>query len=219
MKLLQEGCKLPSWKELKGQKIRDLLILEDYRDEHVDPKNTHWCKCISDNGKIVHIKASVLTRRLKRGNPSRHYNKHNMTHTRFYGIYCHIYQRCTNPNNDRYADYGGRGIKCLWGSFQEFYDDMYESYEEHFNANNGDTSIDRIDVNGDYCKSNCRWLTNKEQQANKQGTTGIEVDGKLLSFKEYCKVYNLPCNRIRYAAKKKNINVLQELYEGGWLNA
>ena len=210
---------MPSWKNLKGQKIRDLLVLEDYRNDEDNVKNKHWCICINANGEIVHIKASELVRRLKRGVPHRQYTKHNMTHSRFYGIYCHIYQRCTNPNNDRYESYGGRGIKCLWNTFQEFYDDMYESYEEHFNANNGDTSIDRIDVDGDYCKSNCRWLTNKEQQANKRCTVGIEDGGKVLSFKEYCKVHDLPCNRIRYAAKKKGIDVLQELNEGGWLDA
>jgi hypothetical protein len=72
-------------------------------------------------------------------------------------------QRCLNYNSKDYTNYGGRGIKVCdrWiNSFINFYNDM------------GDrplgTSIDRIDVNGNYEPSNCRWSTSKEQQNNKR---------------------------------------------------
>ena len=93
---------------------------------------------------------------------------------------------------------------------------MYESYQKHFEEHRGDTSIDRIDNNGNYCKENCRWLTNKEQQANKECTSYIEEDGEVFSLKAYCDKYNLPYQRIIYSAKKNNISYLEELYSGRW---
>mgnify|MGYP001605568036 FL=1 len=74
--------------------------------------------------------------------------------------------RCNNPKNHKYPIYGARGIKCLWNKFEDFRDDMYESYLEHVKEFGKNTSIDRIDVNGHYCKENCRWATAKEQSIN-----------------------------------------------------
>jgi len=81
--------------------------------------------------------------------------------------FCNMKQRCNNPNATGYKNYGGRGIKVLWKSFQEFKNDMYESYVEHA-CKYGDynTTIDRINNDGHYCKENCRWATMKEQRAN-----------------------------------------------------
>lgn len=210
---------MPKWKPLKGNKYGKLTVLEDYRDETKPKGRQHWCICQCSCGDmtIIAVKATDLARGHKISCGCRHRPTHGLLHTRFYGIYYHVVQRCNNPNNDRYARYGGRGIKCLWNSFQEFYDDMYEEYQKHYNEHDGDTTIDRINNNGNYCKENCRWLTNKEQQANKECTVGIEdTDGELLSLFSYCQKYNLPYQRIRYNAKKNHISVLDELYSGRW---
>ena len=68
--------------------------------------------------------------------------------------------RCNNKNNKQYKDYGGRGITYdkRWEDFREFYKDMGEKPKQ--------TTLDRIDVNGNYCKENCRWATKLEQQHN-----------------------------------------------------
>ena len=59
--------------------------------------------------------------------------------------------------------------KSLWNSFEEFKNDMYESYLAHVKEYwEKDTTIDRIDPNKDYCKENCRWATIKEQAINKK---------------------------------------------------
>ena len=104
---------------------------------------------------------------------------HGLAHSRFYNIFGKVKARCNDPKNNRYAIYGGRGIKCLWNSFMAFRDDMYESYLKHvqdFGEKN--TQIDRINVNGDYQKSNCRWANLSEQARNKSSNTYLYFQGQ-----------------------------------------
>lgn len=76
-------------------------------------------------------------------------------------------QRCSNSNATGYKNYGGRGITVCdrWLKFENFFEDMGPRPEE--------TSIDRIDNDGDYEPENCRWLTRKEQRANQRDTVMI----------------------------------------------
>ena len=91
---------------------------------------------------------------------------------------------------------------------------MYESYQKHFETHNGDTTIDRIDVNGNYCKDNCRWLTNKEQQSNKQDSHKVnDGSNEVLSYKAYCKKYNISYSRVQYRMKKYNYTFEQAVQE------
>lgn len=98
---------------------------------------------------------------------------------RFYTTYINIKGRCNNESNKCYMNYGWRGIKCLWESFEEFRDDMWESYKDHvmvFGSSN--TSIDRIDVNWNYCKENCKRSTRREQWNNKRNNKIAIIDGR-----------------------------------------
>ena len=87
---------------------------------------------------------------------------------RFYQIWCDMRKRTTNPNSSEWDNYGGRGISSEeYKFFIDFFDDMYQSYAEHkIKYGEKDTTLDRINPNGDYTKSNIRWATRIEQQNN-----------------------------------------------------
>ena len=94
-------------------------------------------------------------------------------------------QRCLNPKSERYYCYGKRGIKIMWESFQEFYKDMERGWFKG-------CSIDRINVDGDYCKENCRWATIKEQSRNKRNSKLILYKGEKITVMELSRVVNIP---------------------------
>ena len=81
--------------------------------------------------------------------------------------------RCLNPNNKKYPIYGGRGIlicKRWQSSFYNFLEDMGKVSKGH--------QIDRVDNSGNYCKSNCRWTTRKQQGRNKRNNCLITFEGR-----------------------------------------
>jgi len=79
--------------------------------------------------------------------------------TPIHNSYAGAKQRCNNTNNNRYNAYGGRGIRFLWPTFSAFYEDMASTW---FTG----ATLERIDVDGDYCKENCKWATWSEQAHN-----------------------------------------------------
>ena len=95
--------------------------------------------------------------------------------------------RCNNPNLKEYKNYGGRGISYdpRWEDFREFYKDMGKRPEG--------TTLDRIDVDKNYCKENCRWATREQQQHNlrihKKIDVGITFDGKHPTCKYQAGIY------------------------------
>lgn len=111
---------------------------------------------------------------------------------RFSRIYQWIRRRCKNQNDKAYPQYWGRWIKILWDSIEEFYNDMYDSYTKHVSEYwEKDTTIDRIDVNGDYCKENCKWSTMKEQQNNRTNNAYVMIDGISYSISEFAEKFKI----------------------------
>lgn len=91
-----------------------------------------------------------------------------------YRIWCHIKSRCENPNSHVFNLYGGRGIKVCkrWNDFINFYADMGPRPSKNH-------SIDRIDSNGNYEISNCRWSTSKQQQRNRRNNRVFTLHARI----------------------------------------
>ena len=117
---------------------------------------------------------------------------HWMSWTRIYNIWTEMKQRCENPKCKSYRYYWGRWIRIEWNSFEEFYNDMYPTYEEWL-------SIERIDTNGNYCKWNCKRATREEQMNNTRQNTKYKY---WVSFVELAEKYNLSCSHIKNLVRK-----------------
>lgn len=109
--------------------------------------------------------------------------KHGEAGTRLYMVYHSIKARCYNKNSDDYKHYGGRGI-CICDEWQD-----YEKFLEWAISNgyHQGLTIERNNVNGDYCPDNCRWITQKEQTRNKRTTVYLTAFGEtktLISWAE-----------------------------------
>lgn len=131
--------------------------------------------------------------------------KHGMKGTRIYNIWKGIKVRCYNKNRIYYKNYGGRGIIVCdrWlNSFENFYEDMSLSYISHCKKHGEvDTTIDRINNDGNYEKDNCKWSTKLEQSINSRNTKKIEYKGTIKTVKEIAKIMG-----ISHAAMGKRIN-------------
>lgn len=122
---------------------------------------------------------------------------------KFYLVFWKIKNRCNDKKNKEFKYYGKRGIKCEWKSFEEFKKDMYKSFLLHNKRYGGrNTSIDRIDNNGNYCKENCRWATYKEQSRNKRSNVYIVFDGKRMIINDWAIFLNIKHDTL-YARIKK----------------
>jgi hypothetical protein len=150
-------------------------------------KNTgrkHLCRC--DCGNYV----NVDIRKLHNGHTKtcgclnkEIITKHSLCGTPAYRTWQKMKQRCYNKNHEHYNDYGGRGITVCerWlNSFENFYKDMgTKPSPKH--------SIERINNNGDYELSNCRWATTKEQRRNTRQTINVTFNGKTQCLSDWAK--------------------------------
>ena len=113
---------------------------------------------------------------------------HGMSGTRFYRAWQNMKARCDKANTPYAKNYSLRGITydSRWNDFESFKEDMYCSYSEHYAQYGDDTSLDKIDVNGNYCKDNCRWVTHKVNDNNKTTSHMLTYNGKTQSIAMWC---------------------------------
>lgn len=150
----------------------------------------HWIfKCDCGKEKVI-IKTCVVNNKVKScgclrretAKKSGQKNKiHGMRYSTFYRAWIGIKNRCLNNRTKPFPGYGGRGIRICdrWLKFNNFKDDMYNSYLDHIKKYGvKNTSIDRIDNNGNYCPENCRWATWKEQNGNRKNNVILLYNGK-----------------------------------------
>jgi len=195
---------MSKFRDLKGQVFGRLLVLEsDGRDKW---KRVMWkCKC--ECGTIK----TISSRHLIQGNTrscgclrSELVREQETTHglsekyARLINVWYAMVSRCHNPDDSNYKNYGGRGIEVCeeWRyDYLPFHNwALQNGYD--INAIRGECTIDRIDNDGNYEPSNCRWVSNTIQANNKSNNSYYTVNGITNTLAHWCREYNLPYSRV-----------------------
>lgn len=127
-------------------------------------------------------------------------NKNNPSSHKLYRCWASMKNRCYNENDTKnYAWYGDKGIRVCsrWlgkNGFWNFVKDMGERPDGY--------SLDRIDVNGDYCPENCRWASPKEQSYNRRNNLSFIIEGKKYNTEEAAKIIGVHPETLRRRRRK-----------------
>lgn len=183
-------------KDIAGQEFHMLKAL--YREGTGNKGGTTWrCMCQCGKETVAHYGNLVSGNTKSCGCYNlRRIIERNTTHgkagTTEYNSWAGILARCNNPTEPAYQNYGARGITVCerWRRFENFYADMGERPSP-------DHSIDRIDNDGNYEPSNCRWADNYVQANNKRNTVLIAAYGKIQSVMQWARDTGLAESAIR----------------------
>ena len=192
-------------KDLTGQKFGKLTVIE-YAGTNKHGGALWLCQCECGNRKIVpsrslvtgHSKSCGCIQETIKQNLGNLNRKHGLSKTKLHYIWSTMKSRCNCPTCKKYKIYGARGIKVC----QEWLDDFINFY--NWAINNGYSNgltIDRIDVNGNYEPSNCRWADAKQQSRNRRTNRYIYYKGK-----KYCAVELAETIGMNVVTLKKRLN-------------
>lgn len=171
-------------KDLTGQKFGKLTAIKPTRKD----KNGRWlwllsCECGND----IERSSSTLVKSITNGNishcgcsPALKTHGLSKQFKKLRWVWVAMRQRCNNPNCKDYPHYGGRGITIYdgWSSFENFHFwAMLTGYKDG-------VTIERQDVNGNYCPENCTWIVNEEQPLNRTNTNKFEYEGEMRDLRE-----------------------------------
>jgi len=173
--------------DLTGQRFGRLVVI-GIASHDMKTGVTKWA-CHCDCGKTLEVRGYNLRNGhsqscgcLSRETTSKSFKTHGKSHTRLFNTWCSMRQRCRDKKCKSYKNYGGRGIKVC-----EEWNNSYEAFET-WALNNGyadNLSIDRIDVNGNYEPSNCRWADNFIQHNNTRNNHFITINGERHTIAEW----------------------------------
>lgn len=142
----------------------------------------YLCKCSECNE--YHSKYAYQIHGKSKCTKHGHNYKHGDTHTKLYGVWYAMKQRCYYDKSVNYKYYGGRGIEVC-----EEWRDNYSTFKR-WAINNGyknDLTLDRIDVNGDYTPENCRWVDLITQANNKRNNIFFTYNNKTQTIKQWAR--------------------------------
>lgn len=191
--------------ELTGERIGRLTVLRIF-GKSKSGNNIWLCKC--DCGEDVYATAASLKIRhllscgcLRTDVISKLFSTHGGSNLPEYRVWAKMKDRCYNPKNNRYNQYGKRGIKVCdrWlgeDGFSNFISDMGpRPTQKH--------SIDRFPNNGtgDYEPSNCRWATIQEQTRNRRNNIWVEYEGEQIILKDLATELSVNYNRLYRCVK------------------
>lgn len=181
--------------DLHGVRFGRLVVIAPA--EHAKNGKTQWlCRC--DCGRETIVKTNALRNGdtkscgcLVKDASSLAHTKHGMSDTRLYRVWKGIKNRCGNPNAEDYQHYGGRGITVC-----PEWDTNYETFRDWALANGyqAGLTIERNNVNGNYCPENCRWATRREQALNKTNNHLLTYEGITMPLTKWAEKIGLPAD-------------------------
>lgn len=195
-----------------GRRFGKLTVVArdtDYRSPSGGIHKRYICKC--DCGNYITVMSDNLKRTQSCGCVKKlstaKVGKANLKHggtsgsrERLYNIWSGMKSRCYNEKDtEHYKRYGARGVSICdeWRNSYEAFRDWALS-----NGYHDDLSIDRIDVNGNYEPSNCRWATNKEQQNNLRTNRVVTINGENYTVAQLANKYSAPYRKLLYQLNK-----------------
>jgi hypothetical protein len=178
--------------EIIGQKFGLLIAVEVVGKNRRGP----LIRCQCDCGGIKTVNAKDLRNGNNKSCGCLH-KKHGLTGSRIYQAWGNMKRRCNDPSNKSFQNYGGRGITYdkRWELFDNFYEDMKEGYADNL-------TLDRIDVDKDYSKENCRWVDFETQMNNMTTNHLVTYKGETMTQAEFARKYNLDYELFRHRMKK-----------------
>ncbi len=197
-----------------GMKFNRLTVLYEVENKNKNQNHKKYmCSCdcgkqiVTDKYKLIdgHTKSCGC---LKLEMLAERKTTHGQSKTASYKSWSEMRNRCNNPKNHAYKDYGQRGIKICdrWDSFENFISDLGERPNKQY-------SLDRIDVNQGYSPENCRWATWSQQQNNRRTTKYIEYKSEKMSVKQFSNLIGVPYSTVHrhLFAYKKTPDEIAEL--------
>lgn len=188
-------------KDISGQKFGRLTAIKQLPN---DKLNVMW-ECVCDCGSVIKTRGTALRSGWTQScgcyrvdQLNKKLAKHSMCKTPEHTAWTSMKCRCYAPKTVRYKDYGGRGITVCdrWrDSFNNFFEDMGKRPSPIH-------SLDRIDVNGNYEPTNCRWATQIEQSSNTRRNVFITHNGKTDTLSGWARTLGISSN-IFYPNYKK----------------
>lgn len=197
---------------LTGQRFARLTVIERAADKVTGSKPKVMWRCRCDCGKEVTVWSSSLVQgtTVSCGCKTK---KHGFSHKeRLYETWRNMRRRCFDPKNKRYAQYGGRGITvCLeWNDYTAFRKwAMSSGYRD-------DLSIDRIDVDGNYCPENCRWADAQVQANNVSRNRILSYGGKSMTMAQWARELGVTYGALNHRVQKgQSMEEIVRAYKGG----
>lgn len=189
-------------KDITGMKFGRLSVTSYAGTKYYGKwKGALW-QCLCSCGKKVEVVGSSL----RKGNTlscgclgkeirTARLTKHGQYGTILYNTWQNMRRRCNDAKNKSWSNYGGRGIKCLWPSFETFYKDMKRRWRPGL-------TIERKNNDGHYCKRNCSWTNRMNQCNNKRNNRRIYFKGKTKTLAQWCRILNLAYGRTSYRIRQ-----------------
>ena len=185
---------------IAGQRFGRLTVIERVESRRAQAQ---W-RCVCDCGKETVVRSQDLRNGHTKScgcyglevsvshTPS--FSTHKESRSRLYRVWIGMKGRCNNCKNKTYSYYGGRGIKVC-----QDWDESYALFRDWALANGyqENLTIDRIDVNGNYCPENCRWVSMKVQMNNTRANRRITLNGETKTMAEWSESTGLSYETIR----------------------